>query len=146
MNNDFSEIIQNKEKDTKTLKEKLFITKKELEKQLQKINEQINKLDNPKPIKKTYTIIEEERDNIKAWGAIITGLDNKYGFQRKFQSYRHVAHTSSKHSYYNYYIDVEEGQFIEVNNRKRREFYKLEDGKFIKTTPEEIKEYYEKIS
>ena len=82
----------------------------------------------------TYCITENERDNVKVWGAIIEGKDKKYGFKRNFKSYRHLISCSSKHAYYNYYIDIPENAIVEVRitgmYKKKSWFIKNENGIF----------------
>ena len=97
---------------------------------------------------KTFTITKNERDNVNVYGAIILGLDKKFGFKREFSSYRYLNDCSSKHAYYDYYIDVSEGQFIEVQFKSaykfKRYYYQLYNGKFIDTTSENIIDFFEK--
>jgi len=93
---------------------------------------------------KTFIIEKNLRDNIKCWGAIITGKDPKYRFERKFTSYRYLHDCSSKFAYYNYYIDVEEGQIIETaiksQYKNKRYYYILKNGEFKKISQEEVME------
>lgn len=138
-----SEALKQAWKDVKTSKEMLFELKNELEEQLKCVQYQIDQLENPEPKKYTMPIIERERDNVKVWGAIITGLDKKYGFKREFKSYRYINDCSSKHAYYNYYIDAEEGQIIEIGinsaYKNKRYYYICKKGEFESIEVEEIR-------
>ena len=97
---------------------------------------------------KTLTIVKSERDNVKVWGAIIIGLNQKYGFEREFKSYRYLNNCSSKHAYYDYYINVEEGQFVETREtgayKRRGNYYQLKNGEFISISPDEISNFFRK--
>ena len=96
---------------------------------------------------KTYVITKNERDNVKVYGAIILGLDKKFGFARDFTSYRYLNDCSSKHAYYDYYIDVNEGQFFEIQFKSaykfKRYYCQLLNNEFISITSEEIKNFFE---
>ena len=96
---------------------------------------------------KTFTIVKNERDNINVYGAIILGLDKKFGFARDFISYRYLNDCSSKHAYYDYYIDVSEGQFFEIQFKSaykfKRYYYQLINGEFIETTTKNIIDFFE---
>lgn len=140
-----SEALKKAWENIKTSKEMLFKLKKELEEQLKSVEYQIQQLENPEPIKKTYTIDINVRDNKKVWGAIITGLSKKYMFKREFKSYRYLHDTSSKHVYYNYYIDVKEGDFFEISGKSHK-YMQLKNDEFVTVKPEEIKAYYEKMA
>jgi len=91
---------------------------------------------------KTYTIEKNVRDNIKVWGAIIVGLHPKYNFNRVFSSYRYLNDCSSKHAYYDYYIDVEENQIIEIGiksqYKNKRLYYHLNNGQFVCIKQEDV--------
>jgi hypothetical protein len=131
-------------------KEILLKQKKLLESQLNKINGQINNLAYETVAKeKTMTIETGVRDNIKVWGAIITSLDPKYSFKREFKSYRHMNSCSSKHAYYDYFIDVEEGQFVETSEssqyKNKRYYYHLVNGEFISVDPKDIILYFQEL-
>lgn len=95
---------------------------------------------------KTFCIEKNVRDNIKVWGAIITGKHEKYVFDRDFKYYRYLSDCSSKHAYYNYYIDVEEGQYFEIGiknkYKNKRYYYRLENGEFIPMKQEEVAEVF----
>ena len=74
-----------------------------------------------------------------------------YGFKREFKSYRYLNDCSSRHAYYDYYIDVEEGQYFETaetsSYKNKRHYFILKDGEFKAVTSKDIMEYYnEKIS
>lgn len=141
INNDEMHIV-----DVRKNKKILVSLKKEIEEQLKIVQYQINNIENPIPESQTFKIDEYIRDNIKVWGAIITGIDKKYGFKRKFKSYRYINDCSSKHVYYDYYIDVEEGQFFETGMKSayknKRYYYQLKDGNFNNVTAKEIMEFF----
>lgn len=82
------------------------------------------------------------RDNIKIWGAKIIGVDRKYGFKREFKSFRYLNYCSSNFAYYDYYIDVEENDIIEVGEKSKfknkRIYYIFKDNILISITLVEI--------
>lgn len=139
-----SEAMKKAWKDIKTSKDALIQLKAELEEQLKAIQYQIDNLENPIPKIVTYTIEKGLRDNIKCWGAIITGLDKKFGFKREFKSYRYTNDVSSKHAYYDYYIDVGEGQFFETglsgSYKKDRKYFQVKNGEIIAIKAEKVVE------
>jgi hypothetical protein len=95
---------------------------------------------------KTLTIEKSVRDNIKVRSAIIIGLNQRYGFERKFSGYRYINDCSSKHVYYDYYINAEEGDFIETciksSYKNKRAYFKLVNNEFISITTKEISNYF----
>jgi len=99
----------------------------------------------------TFTIEKNVRDNIKVWGAIIKGKDKKYTFSRDFKSYRYLSDCSSRHAYYDYYIDIEDRQIFEIGikskYKNKRHFYTFINGDFKSMTQEEVVRFFnEKIS
>lgn len=98
----------------------------------------------------TYCIYRNVRDNIKVWGAIIDGLHPEYRFKRNFVSYPYLVDCSSKFAYYDYFIDVEEGQYFEIGKKSKykneRSYYKRVHNDFIRITSYEIvREFNEKL-
>lgn len=90
----------------------------------------------------TFTIEKNVRDNIKVWGAIIIGKHPQYIFARDFKSYRYLSDCSSRCAYYNYYIDIEEGQIFEIGikskYKNKRQYYMVVNGEFKSMTQEEV--------
>lgn len=82
------------------------------------------------------------RDNIKIWGAKITGLDKKYGFKREFTSYKFLNDCSSRYAYFDYYIDVEENDIIEIAEKSfyknKRSYYIFKNDKLHNINTEDI--------
>lgn len=95
---------------------------------------------------KMLAIDKHISEKIKVWGAIITGLDEKYGLKRVFKSYRHLNDCSSRIVYYNYYIDVEENEIVEIgiksSYKNKRYYYKLKNEEFISISIDDILKYF----
>jgi hypothetical protein len=96
---------------------------------------------------KTFLISKCERDNVKVWGAIITGLHPKYKFNRDFKSQRFLNDCSSKHAYYDYYIEVEENEIVECciksDYKHEKCFYILKDNEFKEIKEKDVYDYFQ---
>jgi hypothetical protein len=94
---------------------------------------------------KTYKIISGQRDNQKGWIALISGKDAKFGFARKFVGYRNISSSSSKHRYYDYFADLEEGNIIEWQEgySGRRYFAIINNGELKNINVDDILRKFE---
>jgi hypothetical protein len=99
--------------------------------------------------KTTILIGDNERDNIKVWGAEIVGKSQQYGFERNFISYSNVSSTSAKHLYKNTYMDCIEGGVYEMGMKSayknKRYYFTIRDGKKVEIGVDEVMKIVEAL-
>jgi len=75
-------------------------------------------------------IYEIEKDYpYNCWGAKITGVGGRYGFERKFVSQKSFSSSGSKRNYYDFYFELEPNSIYEISVGK----YAKENRYFLKT-------------
>jgi len=88
-------------------------------------------------------IANAKRDNIKIWGAKIIGPDKKFKIKRSFCSYKYLSDCSCKYGYFDYYIDVNVGDIIEIGEKSKyknkRTYYKIiENGEMVQISYKDV--------